>query len=879
MIKKLYAMNVSGKKILPMFLFVLSAALSQAQHKETYNWYFGEYAGMTWNTTQTIGSLSGLPTPLAGSKMNFFEGCITVSDKFGQLLFYSDGLTIWNRNHDVMTNGLTGDNTGLASQSAVVFPHPGKANQYIVLTIGMNRDNRLNYTVVDMTLNGGLGGVMLKNTPLTGAVGVLGESVAAVRHANGTDYWIVAPGKGLEPYSAMNVWRVTPTGVQTTLYRSDPLAAKTDPTIGSNGYLRFSLDGKYFAWMESHWITNPLNDPQFDCNFFFGKFDPNTGVFSNMKAFGYPSGMYGYGNEFSPSGEILYVPVHNSNWTINTMHVYRFEELLASSNPVGMPHREIKDKAIVPEGHVQAMQIGPEGRIYGVLTNTMKCTFMLVIDNADDYENFTWTKVGGLIPPEPALIRYGLPSFPAEWLLPLFPVARPDSAIAISGSTCVIDVLANDSLGDCTHSSVTLSVSPAASGAISAFDADNNLLYEPPAGFAGQDSLTYTFVCGTFSRTAKVYIMVYDGPDNIVDPENCLVEAPSFTFSITRQSTILNGSHPKNTPLVGDLDHDGIPEIVTFNANTYDYFTSIKIFDGSTLALKDSIPLNTNYVSPGWLAPAPAVLVDADGNGMGEIILASISGTVPTMFRYEASLSGGSFHMVPKWGSGITYSVPTGWNYANNTLPQPVVADFNGDSIPELVIYNQIFNAETGALMGITEAIGSAYMGRNPNHINPYTTFLTMADMDGDGLPEIIAGAAVYKVTVSADGTAATCLPLSKNTVIGDGFTAVADLDMDGKLEVVIAKVAASNTVVYVWRPDVVGGGAGSYKSYTITNSAGAASDRHGFPFIGNIDSVVHAGKKYPEICITTVNAVTALKYNPSTDTHSQLWKMLTTDG
>ncbi|MDR1454669.1 MAG: FG-GAP-like repeat-containing protein, partial [Tannerella sp.] len=122
---------------------------------------------------------------------------------------------------------------------------------------------------------------------------------------------------------------------------------------------------------------------------------------------------------------------------------------------------------------------------------------------------------------------------------------------------------------------------------------------------------------------------------------------------------------------------------------------------------------------------------------------------------------------------------------------------------------------------------------------------------------------------------------LSKNTAIGDGFTAVADLDMDGKLEVVIAKVAASNTVVYVWRPDVAGGGAGSYKSYTVTNSAGAASTLHGFPFIGDIDGAVDAGtnKKYPEICITTVNAVTALKYNPSTDTHSQLWKMLTTDG
>ena len=105
-----------------------------AQSKEAHNWYFGAYVGMTWNTTQTIGGLSGLPTPLQPSAMtNQQEGVFGMSDANGNLLFYSNGMTVWNKNHAVMSNGsgLTGHDS--SAQSGIVIPYPGQPNTYIAI--------------------------------------------------------------------------------------------------------------------------------------------------------------------------------------------------------------------------------------------------------------------------------------------------------------------------------------------------------------------------------------------------------------------------------------------------------------------------------------------------------------------------------------------------------------------------------------------------------------------------------------------------------------------------------------------------------------------------------------------------------------------------
>ena len=108
-----------------MFLFI-NATILYAQ-KESANWYFGELAGLSFNTNN--------PVPLLNGKLITSEGCATISDPNGNLLFYTDGVTIWDRRHEVMLNGqgLLGHSS--STESALIIPKPGSKSRFYVFTI------------------------------------------------------------------------------------------------------------------------------------------------------------------------------------------------------------------------------------------------------------------------------------------------------------------------------------------------------------------------------------------------------------------------------------------------------------------------------------------------------------------------------------------------------------------------------------------------------------------------------------------------------------------------------------------------------------------------------------------------------------------------
>ena len=113
-------MNKPGKRyfFIVSVLFMLTQAPVFSQN-EANVWYFSEYAGVDFN--------SGVPVALTDGAMDTREGCATISDASGNLLFYTDGITVWNKIHEVMDNG-----TGLlghssATQSGVIIPKPGSS--------------------------------------------------------------------------------------------------------------------------------------------------------------------------------------------------------------------------------------------------------------------------------------------------------------------------------------------------------------------------------------------------------------------------------------------------------------------------------------------------------------------------------------------------------------------------------------------------------------------------------------------------------------------------------------------------------------------------------------------------------------------------------
>ena len=217
------------KHLLLLFVFILS--LSCYAQGEANIWYFGDHAGLDFN--------SGNPVVLTNGKLNTYEGCATISNSAGQLLFYTDGITVWNKNHQIMPNGngLKGDPS--SSQSAIIVPKPNQSNIYYIFTVDFEaHPNGCQYSEVDMNLNGGLGNVTSnKNIPLVTPVC---EKLTAVKNASGDGYWVVLHGYGNNSFIA---YSITTAGVNLT-----PIISNVGTKIETDftrtlGYLKFSPDG------------------------------------------------------------------------------------------------------------------------------------------------------------------------------------------------------------------------------------------------------------------------------------------------------------------------------------------------------------------------------------------------------------------------------------------------------------------------------------------------------------------------------------------------------------------------------------------------------------------------------------------------------------
>jgi len=105
-----------------ILVFLLPANLKSQNHAR--NWYFGNNAGLVFE--------GRYPMPLMGGQMNSREGVASISDSLGNLLFYSDGRTVWNMNHEIIADDLAGD--PLSTMSATILPSRINDNQYILFT-------------------------------------------------------------------------------------------------------------------------------------------------------------------------------------------------------------------------------------------------------------------------------------------------------------------------------------------------------------------------------------------------------------------------------------------------------------------------------------------------------------------------------------------------------------------------------------------------------------------------------------------------------------------------------------------------------------------------------------------------------------------------
>src|SRR5690606_8782588 len=233
-------------------VFFLSFAKISAQGQAN-NWYFGYNAGITFNTNP--------PSALLNGMLSTSEGSATLSDAAGNLLFYTDGILVYDRTHAQMPNGFGLLGNPSSAQSAIIVPKPGSSTNYYIFTVPESGNVGMRYSEVDMTLNGGLGDVLTsnKNTLLFAPSS---EKVTAVKHANGLYYWVI--GKENTASTTYKAFLVDCNGVNAT-----PVTSTGVVGGGNWGYLVASPNGNKIAAATSN-LGVELAD-----------FNTTTGVVSN----------------------------------------------------------------------------------------------------------------------------------------------------------------------------------------------------------------------------------------------------------------------------------------------------------------------------------------------------------------------------------------------------------------------------------------------------------------------------------------------------------------------------------------------------------------------------------------------------------------------
>ena len=367
------------KKIILTFLIILGfVALTSAQVKHDYNWIVGYDA--TSSTPEGEGTIidfinSPFTIDFLPLEINMGSTNTTISNEEGEILFYSNGCSIYNADHMLMENGdninpgqvhdIQCDNGYTVLQGMISIPAPDNDNLYyifhqhlIYLTNPFDvQIDQLLYTTVDMTLNNGQGAVTLKNEPVINEVLEYGQ-LTAVKHLNGNDWWILAPGDTSSLYYSL---QVTPDTI--VEHPVQTIGLPFSYSGGGSGQALFSPDGtKYARYNKTDQV-------------YLFDFDRSTGQLSNFQQLIVADTANSGGVAFSPNSRFLYVS--------STTHVYQFDTWatnIQDSKILVATWDGFKELDFFSTNFYN-MQMGPDCRIY--INSTAGTSFMHVIQFPD----------------------------------------------------------------------------------------------------------------------------------------------------------------------------------------------------------------------------------------------------------------------------------------------------------------------------------------------------------------------------------------------------------------------------------------------------------------------------------------------------------------
>lgn len=340
-----------------IFLFVANHTYAQ---KQANNWVFGFNGGIDFSNEDI---------EVFRSEVETVSSTAVISDpQTGDLLFYFDGNTVWNRNHKMMLNGDSLLGSQAIIQSTIIVQVPNDNNKYYLFHMhGLNPSgvkfdssylSTLYYSIVDMTIDKGFGGIeeSFKNINLWDS---LSQKITAIQFANKAGYWLITHEIWNDNFY---VTPITENGIGEPQVQPIGQFYESNKNILETGVIKASPNGKMIAVSS---LDRNIDDRPGDQVRYFElfDFDPATGIISNPRNLGHF--VFQSGVSFSPDNSKLYLngggPVDKTE-PVDWIHQFDLSAENIISSRIGLlQHNPYFDDYSWVFG---SFEIAPNGKIY-----------------------------------------------------------------------------------------------------------------------------------------------------------------------------------------------------------------------------------------------------------------------------------------------------------------------------------------------------------------------------------------------------------------------------------------------------------------------------------------------------------------------------------
>lgn len=260
--------------------------------------------------------------------------------------------------------------------------------------------------------------------------------------------------------------------------------------------------------------------------------------------------------------------------------------------------------------------------------------------------------------------------------------------------------------------------------------------------------------------------------------------------TISEESFVVAGNYPTGSwpidVVFTDLNDDGKPDLVTANGTS----NNISVFKNTSTKGTISLSAKTDFATgPG---PRQIAVDDLDGDGKPDLVVANLnSGREGSISIFRNTSSSGSISFAPR----VDFETGLGTTGVD-------IGDLNADGKPDIVAvsgnsyYYSIFQNITPAHGNITFALKQDYP------TNPRPDNVAIADVNADGRPEII-------IANSANSSISVYRNISMNKIIEFASRVdyptntfptnvkAGDFDQDGKLDLAITNYTGASLTVY----------------------------------------------------------------------------------